>query len=146
MTKHQEKPKAGKIRGAQPYTSKTASFYQNQTSQSATIPPTSAQSRANAQSNNSAVANPPLSATSTLPPNSHIAAGAMGKPKATSTRSFKVALVSLFISLIGLSFIFAMQVEMKGAGAYLYLMVTVSAFVYIVATMFYVVLSTRRPK
>jgi len=155
MTRQTQTPNSGKPRGAQPFTSKTASFYQKSSAQP-TVPagapgtaagpaPGTAVPNAN-RASNSGQFTPNLGSTSPLSAQSATLTGRFTPRRATSSRSFKIALISLLVSLIGLSFIFAMQVEMKGAGAYLYLMVTVSAFVYIVATMVYVVTSARRPK
>lgn len=140
-----ENPKPGKLSKAQSFTSKTASFYQNQAKQNATIPPSSNRQGNMPQMNGGAPVNAQVAEAATMTQTANVIPGGL-RLRPSSSRSFKVALFSLLLSLIGLSVIFAMQVEMKGAGAYLYLLVTVSAFVYIVATMVYVIMSTRRSK
>lgn len=84
---------------------------------------------------------PPGSATSPLSESGHFPVA--GDSKSKASKFFKLALLSLLLSLAGLSYIFGFQVEMKGAGAYLYLFVMLFAFLYIVSTMIYVLLSTR---
>lgn len=140
-----ENPKPGKSSNAQPFTSKTASFYQNQAKQNATIPPIPNRQGNMPPVNETASVKAQVAESVAMTQTANVMPGGL-RLRPSSSRSFKVALVSLLLSLIGLSVIFAMQVEMKGAGAYLYLLVTVSAFVYIVATMIYVVMSTRRSK
>lgn len=179
-----DNPNIGKTRTAEPYASKTASFYRNKSGHVNGVKPASPaaanNTRARPQPGHAAAgktatgrataAKPfPASASATntanlgnpahqssinpasmnqlgSPVGSNTAnlTGAFPATRRRSSTSFKIALFSLLTSLLGLSVIFALQVEMKGAGAYLYLLVTVSAFVYIVATMVYVLHSTRR--
>lgn len=162
MTRRMDNPNIGKPRAAQPYASKTASFYNNQSAGAAGVQPvapakpvqgrarpapakaslsqTASLSSTAGNSNSANMTHPGINSAAL---NTANLTGAFPPPRRRSSTSFKIALFSLLTSLVGLSVIFAMQVEMKGAGAYLYLLVTLSAFVYIVATMFYVVMSTR---
>ena len=146
-----------KARAAHPYTSKTASFYRNQAQAQGAPSANAAVSKStnpgvNGVNGVNGVAGAGVGSqtapvdTSQVLRNTGSFQGLPKRQRPAASRAFKLALFSLLLSLIGLGVIFALQVEMKGAGAYLYLMVTVSAFIYIVATMVYVFLSTRKSR
>ncbi|MFV2056509.1 MAG: hypothetical protein ACC707_08565 [Thiohalomonadales bacterium] len=60
------------------------------------------------------------------------------------SRTLNCVIVSLLVSLTTLGVIVGMKVEMKGPGAYLYLLAIVGAVIYIVSTVIFVLLSARQ--
>jgi len=151
MTRKTTHNSSQKARAAHPYTSKTASFYRNQ-AQAKGAPSANVAVNKSTNPGVNGVAGAGVGSqtapvdTSQVLRNTGSFQGSPKRQRPAASRAFKLALFSLLLSLIGLGVIFALQVEMKGAGAYLYLMVTVSAFIYIVATMVYVFLSTRKSR